>query len=234
MPLEIVGSLDRWWMTSPRSLPMLPRRVLPIALEWMRDEPVLLLEGPRSVGKSTPLRAIASATDGILVDLDDPGVRDAVTADPALFVSGDRTVCIDEYQKAPVVLDAIKAELNKRTTPGRFVLAGSARHDALPPAAQALTGRLSRLHVFPFSQGELVGEDENFLDVIIENPAAVVTATPSTTTRSGYIDRVVRGEARLVPCHLRNRRGAWLGRCAPHRPPIPHVSTSVEAFRGPH
>jgi len=190
---------------------MLPRRVFPIALEWMRDDPVLLLEGPRSVGKSTLLREIAAATNGILVDLDDPGVRDAVTADPALYISGDQPVCIDEYQKAPVVLDAIKAELNKQTTPGRFVLAGSARHDALPAAAQALTGRLSRLHVFPFSQGELAGENENFLDVIIENPAAVITATPSTTTRSDYIDRIVRGGFPLaVAASTASARRRWI------------------------
>ncbi len=172
---------------------MRPRRVLPIALEWMRDDPVVLLEGPRSVGKSTLLREIASARDGIIIDLDDPGVRDALTADPSLYIQGDQLVCIDEYQKAPVILDAIKAELNKRTTPGRFVLAGSARHDTLPAAAQALTGRLSRLEVFPLSQGELDGQHENFLSMALENPTAVVTATSSITTRSDYINRVVRG-----------------------------------------
>lgn len=190
---------------------MRPRRVLPIALQWMRDDPVLLLEGPRSVGKSTLLREIASATDGILVDLDDPGVRDAVTADPALFVQGDQLVCIDEHQKAPIVLDAIKAELNRRTTPGRFVLAGSARHDTLPAAAQALTGRLSRLHVFPFSQGELAEVHENFLEVVVESPAAVVTAAPSTTSRSDYIDRIVRGGFPLaVAASTASARRRWI------------------------
>lgn len=172
---------------------MCPRRVLPIALEWMNDDPVLLLEGPRSVGKSTLLREIATARHGTVIDLDDPGVRDAMAADPALYVAGDRLVCIDEYQKAPVVLDAIKAELNRRTTPGRFVLAGSARHDTLPAAAQALTGRLSRLQVFPLSQGELEGVHETFLSTALQDPTAVLSSTPSTTSRSGYIDRIVRG-----------------------------------------
>jgi len=159
----------------------------------MNDDPVLLLEGPRSVGKSTLLREIAAAADGDVIDLDDPGVRDAVTADPALYVAGDRLVCIDEYQKAPIVLDAIKAELNRRTAPGRFVLAGSVRHDTLPAAAQALTGRLSRLQVFPLSQGELEGSHENFLSTALEDPTAVLTPTRSTTSRSDYIDRIVRG-----------------------------------------
>jgi predicted AAA+ superfamily ATPase len=167
--------------------------VLPLALEWLHDDPVLLLEGPRSVGKSTLLREIASAADGVIVDLDDPGVRDAVAADPALFVQGDRLVCIDEYQKAPVVLDAIKAELNQQTAPGRFILAGSARHDTLPAASQALTGRMSRLRVLPLSQGELAGVRENFLSLVNESPASVVTADRSTTQRGDYIARIVRG-----------------------------------------
>lgn len=159
----------------------------------MEDDPVVLLEGPRSVGKSTLLRQIAAAKDGVLVDLDDPSVRDAVVADPALFVGGEQLVCIDEYQKAPVVLDAIKAKLNQSAAPGQFVLAGSARHDSLPAAAQALTGRLSRLQVFPLSQGELAGTHEDFLQTIIEDPSRVVTASPSTSSRVDYIDRMVCG-----------------------------------------
>ncbi|HLI56982.1 MAG TPA: AAA family ATPase [Actinomycetota bacterium] len=65
------------------------RRWLPVALERMLDDPVVLLEGPRTVGKSTLLRAVAAETGAVLVDLDDPATRDAVAADPALFVSGE-------------------------------------------------------------------------------------------------------------------------------------------------
>lgn len=118
------------------------RRVPAVALERMADDPVLLLEGPRSVGKSTLLREIANLRGARILDLDDLATRDAVAADPGTMIVGDQPVCIDEYQKAPVVLDAIKAELNPGATPGRFVLTGSTRHDSLPRAAQALTGRL--------------------------------------------------------------------------------------------
>lgn len=90
--------------------------------------------------------------DGVsVVDLDDLATRDAVSADPALFMSGPAPICLDEYQKAPIVLDAIKSELNRNASPGRFVLAGSTRHDALPKAAQSLTGRLNRMTVFPLT-----------------------------------------------------------------------------------
>jgi hypothetical protein len=160
----------------------------------MVDDPVILLEGPRSVGKSTLLREVAAKCGATLLDLDDPATRDAVAADPATFVEGPGTVCIDEYQKAPVVLDAVKAELNRDSRPGRFVLTGSTRHDALPTAAQSLTGRLSRLTIYPLSQGEIASTREQLLEGLFANPAATVSALPtSVTTREDYISRVVAG-----------------------------------------
>jgi len=77
----------------------------------------VLLEGPRSVGKSTLLHLVAAEIGATVLDLDDPSTRDAVAADPATFVATVTPVCIDEYQKAPIVLDAIKAEPNRAVTP---------------------------------------------------------------------------------------------------------------------
>ena len=170
------------------------RRVLPLALERLVDDPVVLLEGPRSVGKSTLLRGLAQRCGAVLLDLDDPSTRDAVATDPTPFVAGSAPVCIDEYQKAPIVLDAIKAQLNQDGRPGRFVLTGSTRHDALPAAAQSLTGRLSRLTVYPLSQGEIAGTDERLLQHLFTDAAAAVAAIPtSASTREEYIARMVSG-----------------------------------------
>jgi predicted AAA+ superfamily ATPase len=177
----------------------------------MADDPVVLLEGPRTVGKSTLLKEVTTACGGRLLDLDDPATRDAVAADPARFVGGEQPVCIDEYQKAPLVLDAIKAELNKVTRPGRFVLTGSARHDALPPAAQALTGRLSRLPVYPLSQGELRNVRERFLDTVLRNPSEAVTGNVSATTRDDYISRLCCGGFPLALAASTDRaRKRWI------------------------
>ncbi len=187
---QVRGTLPR--VIEPGT-PLRTRRTLAIVVERMSDDPVVLLEGPRSVGKSTLLKEVTEESGGRLIDLDDPATRDAVIADPARFMGGEQTICIDEYQKAPLVLDAIKAELNKATRPGRFVLTGSTRHDALPPAAQALTGRLSRLTIYPFSQGELSNVHENFLDTASRSPMAVVTAEVSKTTRDDYTARICRG-----------------------------------------
>lgn len=173
---------------------MVDRRVLALALERMADDPVVLLEGPRAVGKSTLLRAVAASCGAILLDLDDPATREAVATDPGTFVTGAVPVCVDEYQKAAIVLDAIKSELNRDGRPGRFVLTGSTRHDALPAAAQTLTGRLSRLTVFPLSQGEIAGTRERLLGQLFTDPDRVVAAVPtSTTSREDYIARMVAG-----------------------------------------
>lgn len=154
----------------------------------------MLLQGPRSVGKSTLLRHLARDTGAEVIDLDDVAVREAVARDPGTFLAGPTPICVDEYQHVPLVLDAIKAELNRDSRPGRFVLTGSARHEALPRATQALTGRLHRLPVFPLSQGEIRGAREHLLDNLFADPSgAVAAARTSDTTRVEYIDSVTAG-----------------------------------------
>lgn len=172
---------------------LIPRRIFDVARERMRDEPVVLLEGPRSVGKSTVLRALAHQLGGQVLDLDDIAIREAVLADPAVMVAGASPVCVDEYQRAPIVLDAIKAELNRSSRPGRFVLTGSARHESLPTAAQALTGRLHRMTVYPLSQSELTGTTVNLLSALFADPSAAVPGRASTTTREDFVERIARG-----------------------------------------
>jgi len=102
-------------------------------------------------------------------------------------------VCVDEYQRAPIVLDAIKAELNRSSRPGQFILTGSARHQSLPTAAQALTGRLHRTAVLPFAQSEIDGVNASLLSRLFDGGADTIGGRPSPTTRVDYIERIVRG-----------------------------------------
>ncbi|MFN2540371.1 MAG: ATP-binding protein [Mycobacteriales bacterium] len=177
-------------------LPLLedvPRRLLDVARARLLDEPVVAVQGPRSVGKSTLLAAIADALGAEVFDLDDLAVRDAVRRDPGSFVSGSTPVCIDEFQHVPEVLDAIKAELNRDLRAGRFVLTGSTRFDALPRAAQSLTGRLHLLTTWPLSQGEIDGTRENVVEVLFDDPGSVTTRAVSSTSKADYIERIVAG-----------------------------------------
>lgn len=184
------------------------RRVEALVAERLPDEQVILLEGPRSVGKSTLLRTVATAHQVEVIDLDDLATRDAAAADPALLVSGPAPVCLDEYQHAPAVLDAIKAELNRDGRPGRFLLTGSTRHSALPTVAQALTGRLHRIPVLPLSQGEIAGVHERFLAELL-NGRADPPQVRSTTSREDYINRVVAGGFPLAIQRGQTARNRW-------------------------
>jgi predicted AAA+ superfamily ATPase len=170
-----------------------PRALLATVRRRLAEEPVIVLHGPRTVGKSTLLRALAEVLDGRFADLDVAAVRNAVAADPSLFVAGPGPVLIDEYQHVPELLDAVKAELNRDLRPGRFVLTGSTRYGSLPRVAGALTGRAHVLQVWPLSQGELAGRRETFLDRLVADPASLRRGTPSGTPREEYERRALAG-----------------------------------------
>ena len=171
------------------------RRVSSILTVLTQEEPVIALHGPRSVGKSTVLRALATDRGVQVIDLDDPAVLEAVRASPAAALGGPAPLCLDEYQHAPELLDALKARLNREgSLPGTAILTGSTRQDALPRTAQALTGRLHSLTIWPLSQGEISSVEENLLPAWRTDPDAVVASlAASSTTRTEYIDKVVVG-----------------------------------------
>ncbi len=175
------------------STALIGHRILSVVADRMTETPVVVLRGARSVGKSTVLAEVARQQDVTITDLDDPAVRARVEASPSDAVRGPAPVCIDEYQLVPELLQAIKAELNKRHDNGRWLLTGSTSFWAMPRGTQALTGRIHLLEVMPFSQGELDGNHENFLDIAFANPAALVVPSQSGTEREEYERRVCRG-----------------------------------------
>src|SRR6202166_1145969 len=132
------------------------------------EEPVVVLNGPRTVGKSTLLSQLAGRLGRTVIDCDDLATRAAVRDDPARFVESDQPVLIDEYQHVPELLDAIKAQLNRDLRPGRYILAGSTRYATLPEAAQALTGRVDIIPVLPLSQGEIGNVRETFVARLLD------------------------------------------------------------------
>lgn len=190
--------------------PMFKRRILEAALQGMRSFPVVMLQGPRMVGKTTLLEEIARSFGGAVVDLDHPGVRLTVESALDSVVAGPKPVFIDEYQKIPEILDYIKARLNQDGAPGQFVLTGSSRHDALPRGAQALTGRLLRLPVLPLSQAEISGAGGNFLETLFGGFEMPGYSEVSGVTRDGYAARVMTGgfPLQLHSRDERERRGS--------------------------
>ncbi|GAA3636018.1 ATP-binding protein [Kineosporia mesophila] len=187
------------------------RRISPLLEGLLVEEPVVALHGPRSVGKSTVLRALAGSRGVPVLDLDDLGTRDAVVANPQTAVDTHELVCVDEYQHAPEILDALKARLNREgTLPGTAVLTGSTRQDALPRTAQALTGRLHTMTIWPLSQGEIGGVIENFLPALRADPDVTVAAQPtSATTRAEYVEKLCGGGFPLALRRVGAARDRW-------------------------
>lgn len=174
-------------------------------------EPVIALHGPRSVGKSTLLAALAADLDVPVVDLTDPETREAVLANLTLAVNQHTPLCVDEYQHLPLILDAIKARTNREgAISGTAVLTGSTRQDALPRTAQALTGRLHSMTIWPLSQGEIGGEVENLLSCLQSDPDSAIKAHPtSTTSRASYVERLCAGGFPLALRRDSVERNRW-------------------------
>jgi predicted AAA+ superfamily ATPase len=174
---------------------LLTRHLQVVLSELLHDEPVVILTGARTVGKSTLLASCAEIHGVAVLDLDDLETRRAVTADPGLFVAADRLtpVCIDEFQHIPLLLDAIKSELNRDLRAGRYLLTGSTRYSSLPAASQSLTGRAHVMTMWPLSQGELAQRREGALDALITDPAVLVTGEPSLSTRADYERTILAG-----------------------------------------
>ena len=184
---------------------LVERHLLDVAAARFAEEPVLVLNGPRTVGKSTLLGQLAERLGRAVIDCDDPATQSAVRADPGRFVESSEPVLIDEYQHVPELLDAIKAQLNRDLRPGRYVLAGSTRYAAMPAAAQALTGRVDIIPVLPLAQGEIDGVPETFIARLLgtggtERPPAELVAT----TRDEYARRATSGG---MPVALRRPPG---------------------------
>jgi uncharacterized protein len=182
------------------------RRLVDVAAARFAEEPVLVLNGPRTVGKSTLLSQLADRLGRRVIDCDDPATRAAVRADPGRFTESGQAVLIDEYQHVPELLDAIKAELNRDLRAGRYVLAGSTRYASVPAAAAALTGRVDIIPVLPLTQGEIDGAVETFVARLLQGGG--IELPPSglpAATRDEYARRSTSGG---MPVALRRSPGS--------------------------
>src|SRR5216684_3824773 len=143
------------------------RHTTPALEAALADTPVVLVIGPRQAGKTTLCRLVADRRGARLLSLDDAATPAAADADPAGFIAAlDGPVVLDEIQKAPALLPAIKLVVDRRREPGRFLLTGSADVLALPRISESLAGRMEVLTLWPLSQGELAGYREGFIDAL--------------------------------------------------------------------
>ena len=135
--------------------------------EALSDTPVVLVTGPRRAGKTTLVRKMGEA-GRTYITLDDQTALEAARTDPSGFIRGLDRAIIDEIQRAPDLLLAIKKTVDEDYRPGRFLLTGSANVLTLPRVADSLAGRMETLQMLPLSHAEIVGTRSTFLDRLFE------------------------------------------------------------------
>jgi hypothetical protein len=177
-------------------------------LEALADSPVVLLHGPRQCGKTTLAKLVGARKDYAYITFDDDVAREGAESDPAGFV--DRLpprVILDEVQRVPSLFTAVKAAVDRRRDPGRFLLTGSANVLLVPRLADSLAGRMAIQRLHPLSQAELERRRPSFLDTLFggafkaRRTDRLARELPALVAAGGYPAALLRQAGR--------RRAAW-------------------------
>lgn len=190
-----------------------PRRAAALVTESLDAFRVIVVNGPRQAGKSTLLSVIAADAEATVLTLDDrPTLRLARTDPAGLVQDYTKPIFLDEIQRGgdPLVL-AIKAWVDRHPgEQGQFVLAGSSRFLTVPTLSESLAGRARIVDLFPFSQGELDGTADGFIDAVFDDPGRLRDSGPPVLGRAATMERVVAGG--FPPVHDMSSarlRSAW-------------------------
>nr|WP_232541501.1 AAA family ATPase [Nocardia bovistercoris] len=122
------------------------------------------------------VRLVAKDRDTEWRDLDVALTRQSAMSDPDGFVESVDLMVIDEIQRAPDLLLAIKAQVDVDPRPGRYLLTGSARVLGLRALPDTLVGRMETIELWPFSQGEIGGAPDGFIDAVFTTGTRYATA----------------------------------------------------------
>lgn len=144
-----------------------PRLLTPVIREAMADTPVVCLLGPRQCGKTTLAQTLAP--DRAFVSLDEQSYYKVATEDPVGFVASlPDAVTLDEVQRAPDLLPAVKRAVDRDRRAGRFLLTGSANLLLLPIVTESLAGRMEIAHLQPLTEAEKMRTPGRFLSDLLE------------------------------------------------------------------
>ncbi len=182
---------------------LVPRHVRRDVIEALGVSRAVALLGARQVGKSTLVAGLVEAEyPARFISLDDEATAAVARADPTGFVADIQgPAAIDEIQRVPELLLAIKRRLDADQTRGQFLLTGSANILTLPTVADALPGRVDYLTLWPLSQGELARQQETFIDGLFEGSFPALFNMPvgraeiaSSLVTGGYPESLARDE----------------------------------------
>jgi predicted AAA+ superfamily ATPase len=160
----------------------LPRLITSSLAECLRVMPAVVVTGARQTGKSTLAQDLAPA-DRRYFSLDDLDTIDVARRDPEVLVGGAGAVTLDEVQREPDLLRAVKRAIDRKRRPGQFLLTGSANLLLMRQVSESLAGRASYLTLWPMARREQAGlgragmwgellaaRDEDWLDLLSAQP----------------------------------------------------------------
>ena len=178
--------------------------------ELLAAFPAVVIQGARQVGKSTLAGQLVEGRRAVVVTLDDRRTRDAAVADEAAFVEQipDGVLVIDEVQREPELMLAIKASIDRDRRPGRFLLTGSADLLTVKGRSDSLAGRAATLRLRGLSQGELAGQPEDFVAWLLAGTPAHQFTTD--WTRADYAAALAQGGYPDLRGLSRRLRHSWL------------------------
>jgi predicted AAA+ superfamily ATPase len=145
-----------------------PRFIQSVLVKRLRDFPVVLLVGPRQSGKTTLMRELGKKLGFQYRSFDTIVEQSTAVNDPAGYIKNlKKPVILDEIQRVISLFLPIKEDVDLHPKEkGAYSLTGSANPLVLPSLSDALTGRMAVLHLWPLSQGELLGKKESFLEAV--------------------------------------------------------------------
>lgn len=135
----------------------LPRLAGAALQRHLKAMPAVVLTGARQTGKSTLVQDLTPGPRRYF-SMDDLDVVDAARRDPDSLLGGNQPVTLDEVQREPDVLRAVKRAVDRRRTPGQYLLTGSANLLLMRQVSESLAGRASYLQLWPMTRREQKGQ----------------------------------------------------------------------------
>ncbi|MCY4489331.1 MAG: ATP-binding protein [Deltaproteobacteria bacterium] len=169
-----------------------PRLLEPVIREALADTPVVCVLGPRQAGKTTLVQRLAP--ERAYISLDENNYFRTAVDDPDGFISSlPDVVTLDEVQRAPAVLPAIKRAVDRDRRPGRFLLTGSANLLFVPRVTESLAGRMEIAQLYPLTEVEKERKPGRFLSALLGGTLRPEIKGGTVTAETGLAERLVAG-----------------------------------------
>ncbi|MGQ0846826.1 MAG: ATP-binding protein [Sporichthyaceae bacterium] len=190
---------------------LVARRAAAVAAEALGDSRVLVLHGARQVGKTTLARELGASIGAGYVSMDSADDRAFAAQDARSFLEAlGRPLIVDEVQRVgeELVL-AVKVVVDGDNSPGQYVLTGSTNFLTVPTISESLAGRVDIVTLWPFSQGELSGGSDGFVDRAFAAEANLTAHRGACPSRAEYFEALVVGGYPAVQRLSARARGRW-------------------------